>query len=383
MTITESDNSARSEALNAKERERKIIHTSYVGIGGNVLLVIFKMAVGLLANSIAVVLDAINNLTDALSSVITIVGAKLSNRRPNKAHPYGYGRIEYLTSMVISVIILYAGITSLFESVKKVIWPGEPDYSTITLIVIIAGIAIKVVMGIYVKRVGERINASPLVASGKDALFDSVLSAGTLLAAILSLGFGINIDGIIGTLISAVIVKGGFDILRESVDSVLGERPDPELSHELKAFIKGFDGVQGVYDLSIDDFGPNRSVGSVHIEVPDNMTARGIHVLTRRISEQAYVKFGIILTVGVYAANTTGKFGEMRKKLEGYIAECPEIVQMHGFYVDEDEKICTFDLIVDFDHDAQKTADKIKNEMRESYPDYTFDAVLDTDVSDD
>ena len=170
------------EALSAK-REKAIVKTSVVGIVTNIVLVAFKAAVGLVSNSIAIILDAVNNLSDALSSVITIIGAKLGAKKPNKKHPLGYGRIEYLSSMLVAGIVLYAGITSLVESVKKIIHPEKADYSIVSLIIVAVAIVVKLVLGRYVKKQGKKHNSGALVASGSDALFDAILSASVLASA--------------------------------------------------------------------------------------------------------------------------------------------------------------------------------------------------------
>ncbi|MBO7540584.1 MAG: cation diffusion facilitator family transporter, partial [Bacteroidales bacterium] len=168
----------------AKNREQVIVRTSVVGILANVALAAFKAFVGFLSNSIAVVLDAVNNLTDALSSVITIVGTKLAGKPADRKHPFGYGRVEYLSTLVIAIIILYAGITAMVESVKKIITPDTPDYSTVSLVIIAVAVVVKVVLGLYVKSTGQRVNSDSLVASGKDALMDSIISLSTLVAAV-------------------------------------------------------------------------------------------------------------------------------------------------------------------------------------------------------
>lgn len=368
--------------LDPKARERKIVFTSIIGIIGNMVLTVFKFIVGLLANSIAVILDAVNSLTDAFSSIITIIGTKLSNRRPNREHPYGYGRLEYITSMAIAVIILYAGIASLVESVKKIIWPETLSYSALTIIVIVASVLIKIAMGIYFKHAGNATDSSPLIASGKDNMFDAVLSAGTLFSAILSLAFDLNIDGIIGACISLFIVKSGFDILRDSVDSVIGKRIDADYAHQLEAYINSFEEVHGVYDLSIDTYGPNKRIGSAHIEVDDDMRASQIHELTRKISVAVYQKFGCFMTIGIYAQNTKGEFADMKEALRKTALDHPEVVQVHGFYVDAETKTCYFDLVVDFDHDAKKTSNEIIAAMKRQYPSFSFATVLDHDISD-
>ncbi|MBQ9464458.1 MAG: cation diffusion facilitator family transporter, partial [Lachnospiraceae bacterium] len=163
-----------------ESRDRIIVRTSVIGILANVFLAAFKAVIGLLSNSIAVVLDAVNNLSDALSSVITIVGTKLAGKRPDKKHPLGYGRIEYLSAMIVSAIVLYAGITSLVESIKKIIHPETPDYSRVSLIIIAAAVIVKIILGRFVKARGEKAGSQALVASGKDATFDAVLSASVL-----------------------------------------------------------------------------------------------------------------------------------------------------------------------------------------------------------
>ena len=159
----------------SENRDKVIVRTSIVGIVANIFLAAFKAVVGILSHSIAVVLDAVNNLSDALSSVITIVGTKLAGKLPDKKHPLGYGRIEYLSAMIVAAIVLYAGITSLVESVKKIIHPEKADYSAVALIIIASAVVVKLILGRYVKAQGEKVNSSALVASGADASFDAIL----------------------------------------------------------------------------------------------------------------------------------------------------------------------------------------------------------------
>ena len=178
----------------------------------------------MLSNSIAIISDAVNNLSDALSSIITIVGTKLAGRKPNKKHPYGYGRIEYMTSLVVSAIVLYAGVTALVESIKKIIHPEASDYSTITLIILIAGIIVKFILGVYVKKKGRIVNSDALVASGSDAFNDAILSISVLASAIIYMLFNISLEAYVGVLLSLVIIKSGIELIKESVDNMLGVR---------------------------------------------------------------------------------------------------------------------------------------------------------------
>lgn len=363
-------------------REKSIIRTSIIGIIANIVLVAFKAAVGILANSIAIILDAVNNLSDALSSVITIVGTKLSSKAPDKKHPYGYGRIEYITSVVIAVIVLLAGVTSLRESAVKIFEPQETDYSLPSVIVIAAAIIAKIIIGKYFKSQGEKLNSQSLTASGADALFDSILSGGTLVTAIISMIWGISLEGIMGVLISIIIIKSGIEILTDTLGSIIGVRADKELTDKLKEKINSCDGVKGTYDLTLHNYGPSKIMGTAHVEVADSMTAKEIHKLTRGISADVFAEFGIVLTVGIYASNDTGEFAQLRKAVENIVASHTEVIQMHGFYADGESKSVTFDIIVDFDADALLVRDSIKKEISENFPQYNFDIILDSDYSD-
>ena len=365
------------------ERSKKIIQTSIIGIAVNVVLVIFKAAVGVISGSIAVILDAVNNLSDALSSVITIIGTKLAGRAPDKKHPYGHGRIEYLTSMIIAVIVLLAGITSLRESAEKIIHPTQAEYTAVSIIIIVAGIAAKLLVGRYVKGVGEKINSGSLIASGSDALFDSVLSMGTLAAAIISIVWKLSPEGIFGAVISAFIIKAGIEILKETLDSIIGTRTEKELAEALKEKVGAYPEVRGVHDLTLHNYGPTQTIGSLHVELGDDMTAREIHKLTRTISTDVYREFGIILTIGIYASNnSTPEAIEVRDALDEIVSRYPEVLEVHGFYLDEEHGTVTFDLIIDFKADAVEIRDKIYEEIRGKYPRYTYFIVLDSDYSD-
>lgn len=365
------------------ERNKKIVQTSILGIIVNLVLVAFKATVGLLVNSIAIILDAVNNLSDALSSIITIIGTKLSEKAPDKKHPYGHGRIEYFTSIIIAILVLAAGITALKESVEKVINPEEANYSIASLVIIAVAVVVKFFFGRYVKKTGEKLNSQSLIASGTDAFMDSILSLSTLIAAIISLIWHISLEGILGIVIAVVIIKSSIDILRETITIMIGIRADSELTNKLKTKIIEFREVQGVYDLDLHSYGPSKIVGSVHIQVRDDMTAKEIHKLTREITMGIFQEFGIILTIGIYAANDKGEFGEIKEQLGSIISNYKEILQMHGFYVDEDTQNIFFDLIIDFKADNPKEIEQnIIKQIKEKYPKYNYNVILDLDVSD-
>ncbi|MBR4635201.1 MAG: cation transporter [Clostridia bacterium] len=364
------------------QRDKTIIRTGIVGIIANVFLAGFKAVIGLTANSIAIVMDAVNNLTDAFSSVITIIGTKLAGKEPDKKHPFGYGRVEYLSAMVISLLVLYAGVTALVESVKKIITPEEPDYSPAALIIVAVAVLVKIALGIYVKRTGEKVNSDSLKNSGKDALLDSVISASTLAAAAVYLIFGVSLEAWLGAVIALVIIKSGIEMLRETLSKILGEKADSQLAKDIKETINSYPEVSGAYDLILHDYGPETHQGSVHIEVPDTLSADGLDKLIRNISTDVYLKHDVALTaIGVYSFNTSDpEASEVREKVRKLVLEDPNVLQMHGFYLDKAEKVLRFDVVVGFDaKDRRKVFEGACERVRKEFPDYSLRANMDTD----
>ncbi len=366
------------------ERKKLIIKTSIKGIIVNIMLVIFKAMVGFFTNSVMIILDAVNNLSDALSSIITIVGAKLAAKMPDKEHPYGHGRIEYLVSMFISIMIFAAGIGAFKESIEKIIRPVHANYTIPSLIVIAVAVIVKFVLGIYVKNTGEKINSQSLIASGTDAFFDGVISISTLIAAIVSMKWGFNLEGILGAIIAIFIFKSSIEILKATINDMIGSRIDEKLAKKIKETINSFDVVEGAYDLILHNYGPTGMIGSVHIQVPDEMTAKEIHMLTKQIETKVYLEFNIILTIGIYAANTSDeKCAIIKNDLDEIIKKYNSIKQLHGFYVDTRTKKIMFDLIIDFDEKDQKgVRDSVICEMRKKYPEYDYTVIIDNDYSD-
>ena len=365
-------------------RDKIIVRTSIIGILANVFLASFKAVVGLATHSIAIVLDAVNNLSDAASSLITIIGTKLAGKAPDRAHPFGYGRIEYLSAMVISVIVLYAGITSLTESVKKIITPEAPEYTTVSLIIVAVGVLVKIFLGRYVKGVGEKVNSDSLVNSGEDATLDSIISASTLVAAAIFLWKGISLEAWLGAIISLIIIKSGIEMLKDTLSKILGERADVELVREIKKTVAGFPNVHGAYDLVLHNYGPDTFNGSVHIEVPDTLSASDVDELLRQIQVEVYKKHQVILTaIGVYSINTQDEeIKEMREKVFEAVMEEEHVMQIHGFYVNLEKKTLRFDVVVSFDaKDRGAVYQTIVRKVQAMYPDFALEVALDTDFT--
>ena len=330
--------------------------------------------------------DAVNNISDAGSSLITIIGTKLAGREPDKKHPFGYGRIEYLSAMIISAIVLYAGITSFVESVKQIIHPETPEYTAVSLVIVAVAVVVKILLGRYVKSVGVKVNSDSLVNSGEDATLDSVISASTLVAAGIFLIFHVSLEAWLGAVISIVIIRSGIEMLKDTISQLLGEKNDPELARSIKQTVTGFPGVQGAYDLVLNNYGPDAWNGSIHIEVPDTYSADQLDQLIRDIQMAVYKQHQVILTaIGVYSVNTKDEeIIETRKKVLEIVFSHPYVKQMHGFYLIKDQKIMRFDIVVSFDAgDRRAVYEEVVSDVQKAFPDYTLHVAMDTDFAEE
>ena len=367
-------------------REKTVVRTSIIGIIANVFLAGFKAFVGLMTNSIAITLDAVNNISDAGSSVITIVGTKLAGKEPDKKHPFGYGRIEYLSAMIISVIVLYAGITSFVESVKLIINPEMPDYNTISLVIVAVAVIVKILLGRYVKSVGVKVNSDSLINSGEDATLDSIISASTLVAAAIFLIFHISLEAWLGAVISIVIVKSGIEMLRETISHILGERNDAELARSIQKTVMSFPDVLGAYDLVLNNYGPDTWNGSIHIEVPDTYSADRLDRLIREITMKVISDHHVILTaIGVYSMNTKDEdVIRAKNEVQKIVFSHEYVRQMHGFYITQETKTMRFDIVISFDaKDRKAVYSAVVADVQKAFPDYELQVAMDTDFTEE
>lgn len=366
------------------DREKTIVRTSIIGIVANVFLAGFKAVIGVISNSIAVTLDAVNNLSDALSSVITIIGAKLANKKPDKKHPLGYGRIEYLSALIVAAIVLYAGITALVESVKKIIHPEAADYSVVSLVIIAVAVIVKILLGRYVKAQGEKVSSHALIDSGADATFDAILSFSVLVSAIIFLTTGLSLEAYVGVAISLFIIKSGVEMIVETLNEILGQRADAETTRRIKSILTEEPEVRGAYDLILTNYGPDKNLGSVHLELPDTMTIEEFDTLTRKVQHRVYCDTGVILTgIGAYSYNTSDdEVAAIRNTVQETVMAHDWALQMHGFYLDMTAREMRFDVVTSFDVDPAESVSILTAELQELYPDYKIYILHDVDVSD-
>jgi cation diffusion facilitator family transporter len=372
----------RMEKTVIDNRQRTIVRASIIGILANVFLAGFKAVVGLFSHSIAIVLDAVNNLSDALSSLVTIIGARLSGKEADRKHPFGYGRIEYLSALVISIIVLYAGVTSLVESVKKIVVPQTPEYSTVSLVIVGVAVFVKIALGLFVKTTGQRVNSDSLVNSGKDALLDSVISTSTLVAALVFTFFGVSLEAWLGAIISIIIIKAGGDMLSDTISKILGEPGDVKLVQEIKRTVSSFPEVKGAYDLVLHNYGPDVYNGSIHVEVEDDCEITRLDELNRQIVDKVYEEHSVMLTaVGVYSVNTKdSEVIELRNKIRELVLAHKYAKQVHGFYYSPKEAYVRFDVVVSFDAPSRKDVyNEIVEDLKKTYPQLRFMVSMDMD----
>ena len=367
------------------KRLKSIITASLTGIFLNVLLAASKAVIGLLSNSIAIVVDAVNNLTDVISSSVTLIGAKIAAIGSDKNHPLGHGRAEYISNLVIGIVIGYAGVTSLNHSVERILFPTELDYGAKSIIILAVAIVFKIFISIYYTRVGKKYDSDSLLDSAKDAVFDIIIDAITIVSAVVYITTGVKTEYYLSAVISLFIIKTGYGIIKDTLIRLLGERVDSEITKKVIHTIdKNFPEVYGAYDLVLHNYGPRMLIGSLHVEVSENESAGSIDRLTRRIEKVVYAETGVVIeAVGIYAVSENDTAATMRSEVRRLVTSAPYVLQMHGFYLEEENKKMTYDIVMDLDAKDVKTAFSNANKIvREHFPDYEIDARMDVDISD-
>ncbi len=366
------------------ERFKNVVLTSIVGIIVNLALGIIKIIAGTIANSVAVISDAVNNFADSVSSLVTIIAMIISGRGATRKHPFGFGRIEYFSSMIISVLILFTGGQFLIESIKKIIHPEETSYNALTLVLLIIAIVAKILLGIYTKRSGKKLNSPNLIASGQDALSDAIITGVTLVAAIVNLIWpNLHIDGWVGAVVSIFVLKAGLEILLDVISKLLGDRPSAELAGQIMEEIKATEGIHGAYDLILHNYGPNVFIGDVNIELEDTMTIEEAYVITKPLSIRILEEYGVFMYFGFYSVNTKDpEIVEMRDYLYSEADKIDDILQIHAFYVSKTRKFISFDVVFDFAcKDPFALQARLTKMMEEKYPEYRVKMVVDKDYT--
>ena len=335
-------NSSQEDDINSNKkenREKKILRTSIIGIIVNIGLAITKIILGSLTNSIAITTDAMNNLTDSSSSIITIIGTNLSSKKEDEKHPFGHGRIEYLTSMVIGIIVTITGIQVLISSAKDIFNPAQTNYTSISLIIMLITVVTKIFLGIYTENLGKQVNSGALIGSGKDAKNDAIITSLTIISALINIFF----------------------------------------TSEIRKMIKSQEGILGAYDLIIHNYGPVYNMGSINVELDHETRVGDIYPILHRLQVDIYKKFNIYLIFGFYSVNENHKIARpLMDIINDYVSNNPHCLGYHGLYIDEETKSIYFDLLLDYAVDHAQVRDHVKELVMEKYLGYNVNINIDT-----
>ena len=367
------------------EREGQIVRASIVAIIGNIVLAIAKGIAGALTGSIAISLDAVNSLADALSSVIAIIGAKLATRSASRDHPFGFGRVEYLSSIVIASLILAAGVSSFVEAVRSILHPTTPSYTAATLAIVACAAAIKLFLGLFLLREGKRLDAGMLMGSGTDSCMDAGVSTATFVAGILYIIFSIQIESWLAAAIALLIINSGIGLLVETASKLLGERVDPEIAAKVEREARAVDGVKLASGLVVMDFGPSRLAGAIYITVDGQMTVAEYDGIARAVQARVQEKCGVNLNgVTPYpAASADESIRAVRANIGRIVWSQEHVVELRGLYIDPATSTARFDAIMEFGGvDADELYAEILEQCQEEYPDWSFDIRVLPDIGD-
>ena len=342
---------------------------SVSGLTANVLLFLAKLTAGLLSGSLAITADAFNNLSDAGSSVVTLVGFKLSSAPPDKQHPFGHGRMEYLSALGVAALIMIAGFELATSSFEKILHPEPTAVDAVTVVILAAAIGVKLWMAWFYHRIGGRIDSESLRAAAADSRNDVVCTAVVLLTSVLSLWLPVSIDGYVGTAVALFVMWSGFSVMRETVSPLLGQAPDEQFVMDIKRTVMAHEGVVGVHDLMVHNYGPGRLVMSLHAEVPSNEDILRSHDLIDRIERELGEKYHALVCIHMDPVDFDDpEAAHLRAEVVMQLAEMNESLSLHDFRVvrGETHTNLIFDLVVPFDcRDGKAVADELARRIHE------------------
>ena len=365
-----------------KEVEKVSVRTAYgvlasiVGIFCNVFLFAVKFVVGFILNSVSVTADAFNNLSDAGSSIISFVGVKMAEKPADRDHPFGHGRIEYIAALVVSFLVLEVGFTFLKDSIGKIRTPEALNFQTVSVAILIVSIAVKLWLGLFNRKLGERINSKVMMAVFTDSMGDVITTGATILSLIFFRLTGINIDGIVGVGVALVVMWAGVGIARDTLEPLIGEAIDPEVYKEIKTFVESYDGIEGTHDLLVHNYGPGRSMASIHAEVPNDVDIEQSHEIIDRIEREAAKKLGIFLVIHMDPVEMKDqRVLQVRDRAVQILKELDPACSIHDFRMvhGENQINLIFDMVIPIEYDEEMRKElpqKLADRLKESDPRY-------------
>ncbi|MFQ8705450.1 MAG: cation diffusion facilitator family transporter [Thomasclavelia sp.] len=323
-----------TEFNNSKVREQYGTLCSIVSIGCNIVLVIFKLTMGAITHSIAIQADGLNNLSDVGSNLASLFGFKLANKHPDIEHPYGHGRIEYVAGLIIAFLILLVGFQALRDSIFKIVDPEKVNFTIVAVIILVVSILIKLWMAAFNRYASKNINSATLLAASQDSLNDVLATSATLISLILSLYTDLPIDGIMGAIVSAIVLKAGIGIFKDTVDPLLGMAPDKELIKELEEYVLSYPEALGIHDLMMHDYGPGRRFLTLHVEVDCNENIMATHDAMDRIERAVLDKYHILTTIHMDPIDSSDALtNELKEIVIGVVKEINDEYSIHDFRI--------------------------------------------------
>ena len=331
--------------------------SSIVGIFCNVFLFIVKFTVGLVLHSVSVTADAFNNLSDAGSSIISFVGVKMAEKPADKDHPFGHGRIEYIAALIVSFLVLEVGFTFLKDSIGKIRTPEQLNFQMISVVILVLSVAVKLWLGLFNRKLGQKIDSKVMMAVFTDSMGDVITTGATILSIVFFGMTGINIDGFVGVGVALVVMWAGVGIARDTLEPLIGEAIDPEVYEQIKRFVEGYDGIQGTHDLIVHNYGPGRSMASIHAEVPNDVDIEQSHEIIDRIEREAAKELGIFLVIHMDPVEMKdARVLMIRDQAVDILHKIDPMCSLHDFRVVHGEKQINliFDMVIPIEYDDKR-----------------------------
>ena len=353
---------------NQKVRGKYAMLSSITGIVVNILLSIFKLMIGIFANSMSIISDALNNVSDAGSSIVTMIGFKMSQKKVDAEHPWGHGRMEYITGFFVDILIILVGFELLQSSIDKIIHPELPNISNITIILLVVAIFAKLWLFVFYRKIAKTINSAAIKGTAYDSISDSISTLAVLISAFVAKFLEISIDGYVSLLVSIFILFTGYKAIKEIIDLLLGQKPDPEFVKQIEEFAKKYEAIEGIHDIMVHDYGPGRKIVSFHAEIPANSDICRAHDVIDQMEQDIFEKFQCITTIHMDPIVVDDEeINEMKKFVEGIVKEINEEFSIHDFRMtDGGERVnLIFDLVITTDKNinAEEVISKIQEEI--------------------
>lgn len=360
---------------NQEVRGKYAMLSSITGIVVNILLSVFKLIIGIFANSMSIISDALNNVSDAGSSIVTMIGFKMSQKKVDSEHPWGHGRMEYITAFFVDILILLVGFELLQSSIDKIIHPELPNISNVTIILLVVAILAKLWLFLFYRKIAKTINSAAIKGTAYDSISDSISTLAVLVSAFVAKFAGISIDGYASLLVSMFILFTGYKAIKEIIDILLGQKPDPEYVKQITEYAKKYETIEGIHDIMVHDYGPGRKIVSFHAEVPANSDICRAHDIIDQMEQDIFEKFGCITTIHMDPIVVDNEeINEMKSFVEDVVKEINEEFSIHDFRMtDGGERVnLIFDLVITSDKDinVEEVISKIQQEIHKKNKKY-------------